>query len=65
MPTSSEYLTTREVAAIFAVHPQTVGNWAAAGRLAYFRTPGGHRRYLRSDVERLRAEANVEPAGAA
>ncbi len=65
MAASSEYLDTREVAAIFAVHPKTVVNWATAGRLAHFRTPGGHRRYLRSDVERLRAEANVEPAGAA
>jgi excisionase family DNA binding protein len=44
------YLTPAAVAAIFFVDPKTVTRWAAAGRLPATRTPGGHHRFLRSDV---------------
>ena len=43
-------LTPAEVAKIFRVDPKTVTRWAAAGRLDCVRTPGGHRRYLKSDI---------------
>ena len=39
-----------EVAAILCVGPKTVARWAKAGKLNSFRTPGGHRRYLKADV---------------
>lgn len=52
-------MTTGEVAAMFAVTPETVAAWADAGKLASFRTPGGHRRFLRTDVE-LVLEASRE-----
>jgi excisionase family DNA binding protein len=42
--------TTREVAAAMGVSPQTVVNWANEGGLRCTRTPGGHRRFLRTDV---------------
>jgi excisionase family DNA binding protein len=45
--------TPAEVAALFRVDPKTVTRWAAAGRIASIRTPGGHRRYRRSEVDRL------------
>ncbi|MBA3783877.1 MAG: BldC family transcriptional regulator, partial [Nocardioides sp.] len=45
-----ELLTPAGVAALLYVDPKTVTRWAAAGKLAAVRTPGGHRRYLRSEV---------------
>ena len=45
-----ELLTPAAVAAVFFVDPKTVTRWAAAGRLPAIRTPGGHRRFRRSDV---------------
>jgi len=55
------WLRATEVATIFAVHPKTVTRWAIAGRLSCMRTPGGHRRFLASEVARLIAE-NTTPA---
>jgi len=46
-------LTPREVASIFRVEPGTITRWARDGRLTSLRTPGGHRRYLYSEVMRL------------
>ncbi len=45
-----DLLTPAEVAAILFVDPKTVTRWARAGKLDSIRTPGGHRRYLRTDV---------------
>lgn len=42
-----------EVAEVFRVDPKTVTRWAAAGRLSSIRTPGGHRRFRKSEVEAL------------
>lgn len=57
-------LTTQEVADLFRVNPATVTRWAEQGKLACFKTPGGHRRYRRQDVDTLIAERQA-PAGAA
>lgn len=43
----------RQVAAAFRVDVKTVARWAKAGRLRSVRTPGGHRRYLTTQVEEL------------
>lgn len=47
-------LTPAEVAGLFGVDPRTVTRWATSGRLTPVRTPGGHRRYRRSEVMALR-----------
>ncbi len=47
---TDDLLTPAEVAAILYVDPKTVTRWARAGKLDAIRTPGGHRRYLRTDV---------------
>lgn len=43
-------LTPAEVAAMLRVDPKTVTRWAAQGKLASIRTPGGHRRYSEAEV---------------
>jgi excisionase family DNA binding protein len=43
-------LTPAEVASILYVDPKTVTRWAIAGKVNSVRTPGGHRRFLRSEI---------------
>jgi excisionase family DNA binding protein len=68
-PAGDELLTPAGVAALLYVDRKTVTRWAQTGKLAFIRTPGGHRRYLRSEVLAIRAgnfqrtpEAQVIPA---
>lgn len=49
-------MTPAEVAHLFRVDPKTVTRWAATGRIGSIRTPGGHRRFRASEVERLLGE---------
>lgn len=49
--TRNDTMTPAEVADFFRVSPDTVARWADEGRLPCFRTPGGQRRYRRTDVE--------------
>ncbi len=55
------YLTPNEVAALLMVAPVTVRSWAQRGQLPFHTTPGGHRRFLRRDVERFAAEKGLAP----
>jgi excisionase family DNA binding protein len=48
---SSEWVSLGEAAEIIGVHPATIRNWAHRGELPFQRTPGGHRRFRRSDLE--------------
>lgn len=57
---SSTVLTPAEVAAIFRVTPDAVRQWADDGKLVSFRTPGGQRRFLRSDVESFLASVSLD-----
>lgn len=43
-------MTPGEVADIFRVDPKTVTRWANAGKLRSVQTPGGHRRFYRTDI---------------
>lgn len=52
-PGTPDALTPREVATIFRVDSKTVTRWADKGKLPCFRTPAGHRRFHRADVEAL------------
>jgi excisionase family DNA binding protein len=47
---AAEFMTTAEVADAFRVDRNTVLRWAKAGTLPSALTPGGHRRYRRTDV---------------
>ena len=46
-----DWLSLSEVADILGVHPSTVRSWSDQGALPVHRTQGGHRRYLRSEVD--------------
>jgi len=54
------YLTPSEVADLFKVSPVTVRGWALDGRLVYIKTPGGHRRYKYSVVEKFAKDNGVD-----
>jgi len=49
-------LRTGEVAAIFRVHPKTVGLWARRGKLHPIKTLGGHSRYREVEVNSFLAK---------
>lgn len=46
-----EWLSLGEAAETLGVHPSTVRSWADQGLLPAHRTPGGHRRFRKQDVE--------------
>lgn len=51
MTEQSEWVSLGEAADILGVHPTTVRHWADSGDLPSQRTPGGHRRFRRADLE--------------
>ncbi len=51
MSNLSEWVSLGEAAEIIGVHPATIRNWAERGELPCRRTPGGHRRFRRADLE--------------
>lgn len=51
--TPEKLLTPGEVAQLFHVDPKTVTRWANAGRIASIKTPGGHRRFRKSEIDAL------------
>ncbi len=50
MSDTPEWVSLRQAAEILGVHPATVRNWADKGDLPSRRTPGGHRRFRKSDL---------------
>ena len=49
----ADWLSLSEASRVLGVSPATVRRWSNAGRLRVFTTPGGHRRFSRSSLERL------------
>ncbi len=48
-----DWLSLREARSLLDVSDTTLRQWADSGHLRVYRTPGGHRRFLREDVESL------------
>src|ERR671917_745317 len=46
-----EWLTLGQAAKYLGVAQSTIRKWTDAGRLHAFKTPGGHRRYRRGDLD--------------
>jgi excisionase family DNA binding protein len=49
----NRWLTLGEASRLLGVHRATLRAWADAGQVKSFRTPGGHRRFLASEIEAL------------
>ncbi len=47
----AQVLRLSEAAALLSVHPDTLRRWADAGQVPCTRTPGGERRFLRTDID--------------
>lgn len=59
----TEWVSLREAADMLGVHPATVRNWADRGDLPTRRTPGGHRRFRRSDLQQwVKTKESPPPA---
>lgn len=59
---TDEWLSLRGAATLLGVHPSTVRLWSNKGLLPVHLTQGGHRRYLRHEVELWKANRQqVEP----
>lgn len=59
---SSDWVSLRRAAEILGVHPATVRNWADRGEITSRRTPGGHRRFLKSDLmQHIDREDDIQP----
>lgn len=57
-----EWVSLRRAAEILGVHPATVRSWADRGDLPSRRTPGGHRRFNRADIEQAaQSQGEVQP----
>jgi excisionase family DNA binding protein len=48
-----DWLSLSEASRVLGVSPATLRRWSNAGRLRVFTTPGGHRRFSRTALERL------------
>lgn len=61
---SDPLLTPGEVAALFRVDPKTVTRWASAKppKIRSVRTPGGHRRFRKSEVDAMLGEQGPDEA---
>jgi excisionase family DNA binding protein len=64
-PTSDEHewLTLGDASKLLNVHPATLRQWSDEGKVRIFRTPGGHRRFSRSDIERMLHVTPLRGAG--
>ena len=49
--TTINVFTVNQVSELLQVSPQTIVNWIEAGKLEAYKTPGGHRRIQKSDLE--------------
>lgn len=58
MVDQNDWLSLGEAASILGVHPSTVRHWADEGNLPSQRTPGGHRRFRRGDLEQWARKQN-------
>jgi twitching motility two-component system response regulator PilH len=56
-----EWLTLGQAAAFLGAAQSTVRKWADSGRLPAFYTPGGHRRFLKTDLEAFLLEPRSAP----
>src|SRR5687767_12956489 len=59
-----EWLTLGQAAKYLGVAQSTMRKWSDLGRVHAFYTPGGHRRYRRSDLDQFLDQSGPSPAAA-
>lgn len=59
---SSHWLSLGEASRLLDVHPGTLRNWADRGHIPFFRTPGGHRRFSKADLQAFIEGQSLVPA---
>lgn len=59
MKSDKEYLTPLQVAELLMASPASVRSWAAQDLLPSIKTVGGHRRFLKSDVDAFNNERGI------
>ena len=57
-----EWIGLSEAARLLGVHPSTARSWADSGKLSVHRTAGGHRRFLRSEIEDFGRDSDASSA---
>lgn len=55
---SETFHSLKDAAEQLGVHPVTLRRWAESGKVQVVRTPGGHRRFSASEIERLKRSAS-------
>ncbi len=55
-----DWFTLSQASRVLGVHPVTLRRWADAGEIPVVRTPGGHRRFLHSDLETFLRKSGAE-----
>ncbi len=61
----TQWVSLRDACQLLQVSQVTLRQWADAGRLRVYRTPGGHRRFSRDDLLALTRQSASPPAKAA
>lgn len=56
---TAQWMSLGAVSRVLGITDTTLRQWADRGRLPVYRTPGGHRRFLREDVEALMQDGSV------
>lgn len=59
MEEEKRWLTLSEASKLLGVHPATLRQWADAGDVPSFRTPGGHRRFEASELRHFLLQASA------
>ena len=54
----SRWLTLSAASKLLGIHPATLRQWADAGKIPSYRTPGGHRRFRSEDIRTFLMEAS-------
>ncbi len=60
-PRSSQWMTLGKASQFLGVDDSTLRAWADAGRIQAFRTPGGHRRFARGDLDAFLRQHRAGP----
>ena len=59
---SEQWVDLSEAARILGVHFTTLRRWADAGKISHIRTPGGRRRFFRSELENFLRHLDQAPS---